>query len=73
MSQGLGPITGIIAEDQVVLDFGDYEGRSLYEIAYVDPEFYSSLITEKERGNILMIRDKCKIVKLTLIESKNFN
>ena len=39
MRQGL--ITGVIEEDQVFLDFGDYEGRSLYEVSDKDPAFYN--------------------------------
>lgn len=71
MRQGL--ITGIIDEDQVFLDFGDYEGRSLYEVSDKDPSFYNCLLEEKEKGNLLMKRDKYKLFKLTLINNKDFN
>lgn len=62
--QDLSPLTGIIAEDAVVIDFGDYEGKSVLEIADTEPEYYSYLISEKERGNFAIKRTKDKIYRL---------
>lgn len=63
-TQDLSPLTGIIAEDAVVIDFGDYEGKSVLEIADTKPEYYSYLIAEKERGNFSIKRTKDKIYRL---------
>lgn len=63
-TQDLSPLTGIIAEDAVVIDFGDYEGKSVLEIADTKPEYYSYLISEKERGNFSIKRTKDKIYRL---------
>src|SRR5947207_2615318 len=48
------PVTGIIEEDQVIIDFGKYEGKSVHEIADLDPSFYERLAKEKESGVFAM-------------------
>lgn len=52
------PITGIIEEAHVIIDFGKYEGRSVSEIADLDPEFYQRLIDQKDNFAIRRHRDK---------------
>ena len=52
------PITGIIEETQVIIDFGKYEGRSVSEVCELDPEFYQRLIDQKENFAIRRHRDK---------------
>ena len=47
MSQNGSPVTGIIEEDQVIIDFGKYEGKTVSEIAELDKAFYDRLATEK--------------------------
>ena len=60
MSQSTSPITGIIDESEVIIDFGKYEGKSVQQIAELDHEFYEKLATEKENGSfaIRSTRDK---------------
>ena len=60
------PITGIIDESQVIIDFGKYEGRSVKEIADVDPDFYSSLVNEKGEGVYAIRRHRDKSFRLYL-------
>ena len=52
------PVTGIIEETQVIIDFGKYEGRTVSEIADLDPEFYKRLVDEKDNFAIRRHRDK---------------
>jgi hypothetical protein len=71
-SQDLSPLTGIIAEDRVVIDFGEFEGKSVMEIADTQPEFYSFLVDQKDRGNFLIKRTKDKIYRL-YVQQKMLN
>jgi len=64
MAQDLSPLTGIIAEEKVVIDFGEFEGKSVLEIADTKPEFYEFLIKQKETGNFSIRRTKDKIFRL---------
>lgn len=52
------PLTGIIEENQVIIDFGKYEGKSVSEIAELDPEFYQRLCDQKDNFAIRRHRDK---------------
>ncbi|MEN9723498.1 MAG: hypothetical protein RJB38_1484 [Pseudomonadota bacterium] len=58
------PITGIIDEKNVVIDFGKYEGRTVSEMAELDPEFYQKLATEKENGIFAIRRHRDKTFRL---------
>ena len=60
----VSPLTGIIAEDAVVIDFGVNEGKSVLEIADTKPDFYNFLIEQKEEGNFSIRRTKDKIFRL---------
>ena len=51
------PVTGIIDEENVVIDFGEYEGRSVKEIQEIDPDFYDSLILDKGEGRYAIKRE----------------
>lgn len=64
MAQDLSPLTGVIEEDKVVIDFGEFEGKSVLEIADTRPEFYQFLIEQKETGNFAIRRTKDKIFRL---------
>lgn len=66
MSQGQSPITGIIDESNVILDFGKYEGKSVREVASIDPEFYASLIDDKGEGVYAIRRHRDKTFRLYL-------
>ena len=58
------PVTGIIEESQVILDFGKYEGKSVEEVATLDPEFYERLANEKESGSFAIRRHRDKSFRL---------
>ena len=64
MAQPQSPLTGILEEDQVFIDFGDHEGKSVLEVADTLPDFYQKLIDEKEKGNFIIRRDKTKQYRL---------
>lgn len=64
MLQEISPITGILAEDKVFLDFGEHEGKSLLEIADTEPEYYHFLIEKKVEGMCAIRRSKDKIFRL---------
>lgn len=52
------PITGIIEENQVIIDFGKYEGKTVREVAEEDPQFYNLLTNQKDNLAIRRHRDK---------------
>lgn len=64
MSQNNSPVTGIIEEHLVLIDFGKYEGRSVQEVAELDPDFYQRLATEKESGVFAIRRQRDKTFRL---------
>ena len=66
MSQYQSPITGIIDEAMVILDFGKHEGKSVSEIAQLDPEFYASLVDDKGEGIYGIRRHRDKSFRLYL-------
>ena len=63
-TSGGSPVTGIIEENQVIIDFGKYEGKSVEEVADLDPVFYERLATEKENGVFAIRRHKDKTFRL---------
>jgi len=66
MSQSQSPITGIIDESKVILDFGKHEGKSVKEISELDPEFYNVLVDEKGGGVYAIRRHRDKTFRLYL-------
>lgn len=64
MSATLSPVTGVIDEQLVIIDFGKYEGKSVKEVAEVDPEFYEKLRSEKDEGHFAIRRHKDKTFRL---------
>lgn len=60
----LSPLTGVIEETEVILDFGQYEGHSVSELKNLDPDFYQQLVQEKEHENIAIRRNKDKTFRL---------
>jgi hypothetical protein len=64
MSQNGSPVTGIIEENLVIIDFGKYEGKTVREIAELDPTFYQRLSAEKENGVFAIRRHKDKTFRL---------
>ena len=64
MQQEVSPLTGILAEETVVIDFGEHEGKSVLEISDTDPEFYDFLVDQRVEGNFTIRRTKDKIFRL---------
>jgi hypothetical protein len=60
----ISPLTGIIAEELVYVDFGEHEGKSVLEIADTVPEFYEFLVESKEGGKCIIRRSKDKSFRL---------
>ena len=58
------PITGVIDENRVVLDFGKYEGQTISDVLELDPDFYQSLIRQKESGAFAIRRHRDKSFRL---------
>ncbi len=58
------PVTGVINENQVIIDFGKHEGKTVAEMAELDPEFYQRLATEKENGLFAIRRQRDKSFRL---------
>lgn len=69
MAEPVSPLTGIIQEDKVVIDFGEHEGKSVLEVADTKPDYYSFLIEEKQKGNFAIRRSKDKIFRLYIHQS----
>ena len=72
LQQEVSPLTGIIAEDMVVIDFGEHEGKSVLEIADTNPAYYDFLISQRESGNFSIRRTKDKIFRL-YVPSRTLN
>ncbi len=67
MSQNqISPITGIIDESEVIIDFGRHEGVTVKELSRRDPEFYASLAGEKGEGVFAIRRHRDKTFRLYL-------
>lgn len=62
------PLTGIIEEEKVLIDFGEHEGKSVLEIADTHPHYYQKLIEYKEEGNFAIRRYKDKSFRLYVSE-----
>ncbi len=69
--QETSPITGIIAEERVFIDFGEHEGKSLLEVQDTLPDFYQFLIERKEDGSCTMRRAKDKSFRLYVSNTLN--
>ena len=71
-SQG-SPVTGIIDEELVIIDFGKYEGKSVHEVADLDPPFYERLAAEKENGSFAIRRHRDKTFRLYINPLSNID
>lgn len=69
MAQELSPITGIIEEDKVYVDFGEHEGKSILEIADTQPDFYQFLIDRKNTNRCAIRRTKDKVYRLYVTQT----
>ena len=70
-TQEVSPITGIIEEDQVFIDFGEHEGKSILEVADTLPEYYEYLIETKNDGMCTIRRTREKIFRLYVSRTLN--
>lgn len=70
-TQEVSPLTGILAEDQVFIDFGEHEGKSILEVADTLPDYYDFLLEKKEDGNCTIRRSKDKIFRLYVTKTLN--
>lgn len=66
--QAISPLTGVIEEDKVYIDFGEHEGKSVLEVADTLPEFYDYMLSNKEMGNFFIRRGKDKLYRLYINE-----
>ena len=73
MSAQGSPVTGIIEENQVIIDFGKYEGKSVQEIAELDPNFYQKLVSEKDNGVYAIRRHRDKTFRLYINPLSNID
>jgi len=67
------PVTGIIDEAQVIIDFGKYEGKSVLEVMELDPAFYERLKQEKENGVFAIRRHRDKTFRLYINPLSNMD
>lgn len=58
------PLTGVIEESNVIIDFGQYAGHPVSEIKDKDPDLYRQLVQEKENDNIAIRRNRDKTFRL---------
>lgn len=70
---GNSPVTGVIDEKLVILDFGKYEGKSVSEVQEIDPGFYQRLATEKENGVFAIRRQRDKTFRLYINPLSNID
>jgi len=54
------PVTGILNEEDVILDYGVHAGKSVREIQESDPEFYENLMDQKGSG-VYAIRREAQV------------
>jgi len=73
MSANGSPVTGVIDEKMVIIDFGKYEGKSVSEIAEIDPLFYDRLVSEKENGVFAIRRHRDKTFRLYINPLSNID
>lgn len=69
--QEVSPLTGIIEEDKVFIDFGEHEGKSVLEVADTLPDYYNFLIGKKDTGKCTIRRTKDKSFRLYVSSVKH--
>lgn len=73
MSSDNSPVTGVIEEHLVIIDFGKYAGKSIQEISELDPDFYANLVSEKENGVYAIRRHRDKTFRLYMNPLSNMD
>ena len=66
MAQSSSPVTGVIDEAMVFLEEGLYQGKAVSDIQELDPDFYTHLVDNKEKGSFSIRRHKDKSFRLHL-------
>jgi hypothetical protein len=46
----LSPVTGILNEEDVFMDYGEHAGLTVKQVHELDPDFYDALIDQKGSG-----------------------
>ncbi len=64
----ISPVTGIIEENHVYIDFGEHEGKSVLEVSDTHPDFYQYIIEKRNLGECVIRRNKDKLFKLYVSE-----
>lgn len=67
------PVTGVIDEAQVIIDFGKYEGKSVFEVQEIDRAFYDRLASEKDNGIFAIRRHRDKTFRLYINPLSNMD
>ncbi len=67
--QETSPVTGILAEENVFIDFGEHEGKSVLEISDTTPTFYEFLMEQRDNGNFAIRRTREKTYRLYINEN----
>ena len=70
MEKEVSPLTGIIEEERVLLDFGEHEGKSVFEISDTHPDYYKLLVQNKNNCDFSIKRAEHKMFKLYVNENK---
>ena len=65
-NNNMSPVTGVIDERHVVIDFGKHEGKTVRQVAENDPSFYDRLVSEKDNGVFAIRRHRDKTFRLYL-------
>ena len=60
----MSPLTGVIEESDVIVEFGQFEGQTVSQVKNADPDLYQQLVQEKENDNIAIRRNKDKTFRL---------
>lgn len=63
------PLTGIIEEDKVFLDFGEHEGKSILEVQDTLPAYYEFLCEQKKEGKSTIRRSKDKCFRMHVAQT----
>lgn len=65
-SKDNSPVTGIMDERSVIIDFGQYFGRTVAEIAKLNPELYQQLASQRDTGAFSIRRQPDKSFRLIM-------
>jgi len=71
MAIELSPLTGVLKEESVIIDFGQFEGKSVLEICDDFPNFYEYLVEQKKEGNFSIKRNADKSYRLYINDYLN--